>query len=248
MHLTAEPRAADRQASALLDEAGLRMLTDWLGVWPAAGVVRVVPSARRLVPGWDGRPQPLVGVTAGPELGFATVLSVSPLRFPAVGALVHELAARGRLADRAELRRRLPAELAVPHRPVSAAVLRWPASPAALPWVGPWRPADHRGLPGWLRPFGPQVLVALDRRGRYLAGAGIKRHSRHAHEIAVGTAEHARGRGLARSLVAQAATRVLADGAVPLYLHDAGNAASARVADAVGFDDRGWRHLALADA
>jgi hypothetical protein len=46
-------------------------------------------------------------------------------------------------------------------------------------------------------------------------------------------------------LVAQAARRVLADGALPLYLHEAANAASARVADAAGFPDRGWRLIGL---
>ena len=241
MHL-----AAELQAATLLDEDELRMLTAWLGVWPAAGVFRVVPSARRVVPGWDGRPQPLVGVVAGPDLAHAVVLSVPPQRFAAVGQLVNELAARRALADRSELRSRLPEALGLPHRRCTEAALRWTTAPALLPEVGLWRPADHPDLPAWLRPFGPNVLVALDRRGRYLAGAGIKRHDALAHEIAVGTAEHARGRGLARSLVAQAARRVLADGAVPLYLHDDDNVASARVADAAGFADRGWRWLGLA--
>lgn len=87
----------------------------------------------------------------------------------------------------------------------------------------------------------PVVLVVRDQRGRYLAGVGIKRHDRHGHELAVGTVPAARGRGLARRLVAQAARRVLDDGAVPTYLHDRSNAASARVAEAAGFPDRGWR-------
>ncbi|PWU56502.1 GNAT family N-acetyltransferase, partial [Micromonospora globispora] len=48
------------------------------------------------------------------------------------------------------------------------------------------------------------------------------------------------GRGLARRLVAQAARRVLDEGAVPTYLHAFDNPASARVAEAAGFPDRGW--------
>lgn len=243
MHLTAE-----RQPPTLLDPDELRMLTAWLGAWPEAGTFRVVPSARRVVPGWDGRPEPLVGVVAGGSLAPAVVLSVPPQRFPAVGQLVGELAARQGLADRTELRARLPEALGLPHRRCSEAVLRWTTTPAALPHVGLWRPADSPGLPRWLRPFGPTVLAAFDRDGRFLAGAGIKRHSAHAQEIAVGTAKHARGRGLARALVAQAARRVLADGAVPLYLHDDANTASARVADAAGFADRGWRRIGLTDA
>ena len=65
---------------------------------------------------------------------------------------------------------------------------------------------------------------------RYLAGVGLKRHDARVHEIAVGTAEAARGRGLARRLVAQAARSLLARGIVPTYLHDPANLASARVA------------------
>jgi len=45
--------------------------------------------------------------------------------------------------------------------------------------------------------------------------------------------------------VAQAARRVLADGAVPTYLHAFDNEASARVADAAGFPDRGWHVFEL---
>jgi GNAT superfamily N-acetyltransferase len=239
---------ADQQAATLLEPAELQMLTAWLGVWPAAGVFRVVPSARRLVAGWHGRPQPLVGVATSGDLAHAVVLSVPPQRFSAVGQLVNELASRRALADRGELGARLPEALGLPHRRYTEAVLRWTTTPAALPYVGLWRPSDHPGLPAWLRPFGPTVLATFDRHGRFLAGAGIKRHNDLAHEIAVGTAEGARGRGLARSLVAQAAQRVLADGAIPLYLHDGTNTASAHVADAAGFADRGWRWLGLADA
>jgi GNAT superfamily N-acetyltransferase len=243
MHLIAE-----REAATLLDPAELRMLTAWLGVWPAAGMFRVVPSARRIVPGWNGRPQPLVGVATGPELGNAVVLSVPPAAFAAVSTVVNELAASKRLADRSELGRRLPAALGLPGRRYTEATLRWTTDPRPLPYIGLWRRPNQPGLPAWLRAFEPTVLVALDRRGRYLAGVGIKRHNHVAHELAVGTAPHARGRGLARALVAQAASRVLSDGAIPLYLHDAANSASARVADAAGFPDRRWRWLGFADA
>ncbi|MFD0788502.1 GNAT family N-acetyltransferase, partial [Micromonospora azadirachtae] len=61
----------------------------------------------------------------------------------------------------------------------------------------------------------------------------------------VGTAPEAQGRGLARRLVAQAARRVLDEGAVPTYLHEWSNHASARVADAAGFPDRGWRSFGV---
>jgi predicted GNAT family acetyltransferase len=74
---------------------------------------------------------------------------------------------------------------------------------------------------------------------------GRKQHDNHGHELSVGTDERHRGRGLARLLVAQAARRVLADGAVPTYLHAFDNIASAHVADAAGFPDRGWRVFEL---
>jgi predicted GNAT family acetyltransferase len=83
------------------------------------------------------------------------------------------------------------------------------------------------------------VLVVLD-GDTYVAGVGLKRHDDAGREIAVGTEEAARGRGLARRLVAQAARRVLDEGAVPTYLHAPDNIASAKAADAAGFPDRGW--------
>ncbi len=96
-------------------------------------------------------------------------------------------------------------------------------------------------------PPGREVLVAWDPdTGAYLAGVGIKHHDPYGREIAVGTATAAEGRGLARALVAQAARRILDEGAVPTYQHDPANVASARVADAAGFPDRGWRSAAVA--
>ena len=85
------------------------------------------------------------------------------------------------------------------------------------------------------------MLVALDDDGRYLAGVGLKQHDPALWEIAVVTDERARGRGLARRLVAQAARRLLADGRDVLYLHAPDNAASAAVARASGFPDTGWQ-------
>jgi predicted GNAT family acetyltransferase len=104
-------------------------------------------------------------------------------------------------------------------------------------------------VPDWLRPFGGDVLIVRDPdNGAYIAGVGIKRHDAFGQELSVGTEPAARGRGLARRLVAQAARRVLDDGAVPTYQHAASNLASARVADAAGFADRGWASFGLTDA
>lgn len=118
-------------------------------------------------------------------------------------------------------------------------VFRWCTDPAPLPEVGEWVPPTLPGLPPWLRLFDREVLVVRGADGAYRAGVGIKRHDAYGHELAVGTVPTARGRGLARRLVAQAARRVLDEGAIPTYLHDPGNAASGRVAEAAGFPDRG---------
>ena len=118
-------------------------------------------------------------------------------------------------------------------------VFRGSTSPAPLPDAGIWLPYDDPRVPAWLRPFGGEVLVVLD-GDEYVAGVGVKRHDDAGHELAVGTEEAARGRGLARRLVAQAARRVLDEGAVPTYLHAPDNVASAKAAEAAGFPDRGW--------
>ncbi|MGS2614868.1 GNAT family N-acetyltransferase [Micromonospora sp. LZ34] len=207
-------------------------LATWLGQWPAGPGLHVVGSHRRTRPAWDGRLRPAIAVRAG----VGTVLSVPPDRVPAVRDLA-------RRPDR--LLPELPA--AVGHRgwAVHDDVFRWSVAPAPLPDVGEWTSPGEPGLPAWLRLFDRAVLVVRDERGRYLAGVGIKRHDAYGHELAVGTVPAARNRGLARRLVAQAARRVLDDGAVPTYLHDRGNSASARVAAAAGFPDRGWRSFGV---
>ena len=126
-------------------------------------------------------------------------------------------------------------------------VCRWAVDvPAAdvLPDVGEWLPAGDPRVPGWLKPFGGEVLVVLD-DDVYVAGVGLKRHDEHGQEISVGTEEAARGRGLARRLVAQAARRLLA----PRHRADVparpGQHRLGKVADAAGFPDRGWTVLGM---
>ena len=217
-------------------------LAAWLGRWPAAGPFDVIGWPGRLRPGWDGRLYPALGI-ATPD---GTVLSVPPDAEPAARGLA------GLPLDR--LVEVLPATVAVAGGPrdrvlASAAedltayraVFRWSLRPAPLPDAGVWQSAQDPDVPEWLRPFGGEVLVARDPdTGAYLAGVGIKRHDGCGGELAVGTDPAARGRGLARRLVAQAARRVLDEGGVPTYQHDPANVASARVAEAAGFPDRGW--------
>jgi GNAT superfamily N-acetyltransferase len=221
----------------MIDSRLRHHLTAWLGQWPAGHALDVVGSERRVRPGWDGRVHPAIGVAAP----AGAVLSVPPARTAAVRTLA-ELPLDRLLAA-------LPDAVGVPDRDAYRAVFRWSVEPAPLPDVGEWLAADDPVVPGWLRPFGGEVLVVLDPdNGGYLAGVGIKRHDTFGQELSVGTASEARGRGLARRLVAQAARRVLAEGAVPTYQHAAGNVASARVADAAGFADRGWASFGVTDA
>ena len=120
-------------------------------------------------------------------------------------------------------------------------VFRWSTAPADLPDAGTWIAADGPSVPEWLWPFGGEVLVAVDpATGEHLSGVGVKRHDAFGHELAVVTRPEAEGRGLGRRLVAQAARRVLDEGAVPTYLHAVDNHASAHLATAAGFPDRGW--------
>lgn len=211
-----------------------RHLGQWLGAWPPRRAVEVVTSPARERPGWDGGPSPFAGVRA-PE---GTVLSVPPDALAALGGPRTAESIESVLPD---LRR----ALGRPDGQLFEGVFRWSDQPADLPDVGIWVPAADPRLPEWLRPFGGEVLAVFDPGGRYAAGLGIKRHDDLGRELAVGTDERHRGRGLARRLVAQAARRVLAEGGVPTYLHGPDNAPSAAVAEAAGFPDRGWRILGI---
>lgn len=196
-------------------------LASWLGEWPPSDRVVVTTSPARTSPGWDGRVLPFVGVRS--PLG--TVVSVAPDHLDDAGTAVRD----GRVAE---------------------AFFRWCEAPVDVGAdVGEWVPAGDERVPVWLKPFGHDVLVVFDDvTGAYAAGAGLKRHDDHAWEISVGTDPAHEGRGLARRLVARAARRVIDEGRVPTYLHDPANTASAHVADAAGFPDRGWRLFVLRSA
>lgn len=211
-------------------------LGTWLGAWPPERPLHVTTSPARTSPGWDGAVHPVVGVAA-PE---GAVLSVPPDRVDEVRRVAEDLdglrTAGGALGD----------ALGIPGGRLFEGVFRWSEAPAPLADAGGWVPVEDPRVPPWLLPFGGEVLMAFDDRGRYVAGVGIKVHDRFGQELAVVTEEAAQGRGLARRLVAQAARRVLERGAVPTYLHADANVRSAKVADAAGFPDRGWRILGVA--
>ncbi|WDZ87294.1 GNAT family N-acetyltransferase [Micromonospora cathayae] len=214
----------------MLDRRLYLHLVTWLGQWPAGPGLHVVGSSRRTRPAWDGRLRPALGVAAP----GSSVLSVPPDRVAAVRRLATELSFPGLLTA-------LPRAVGHPAFVARDAVFRWSTAPSPLPDAGEWVDPADPGFPSWLRLFDREVLVVRDADGRYLAGVGVKRHDRYGHELAVGTVPAARGQGLARRLVAQAARRVLDEGGVPTYLHRPDNVASARVALAAGFPDQGWR-------
>lgn len=107
--------------------------------------------------------------------------------------------------------------------------------------------ADPR-LPDWvIGHFQGEAWVVLDDSGSVLSTAVLKRYDDRVREISVGTAERARGRGLARSVVSAAARSVLSEGRAVLYNHAPDNFASAKVAEAVGLHEFGRYHAIVPD-
>jgi hypothetical protein len=107
--------------------------------------------------------------------------------------------------------------------------------------------ADPR-LPDWvIGHFTGKAWVVLGERGEVLSTAVLKRYDDRLREISVGTSAAARGRGLARSVVAAAARAVLAEGRAVLYNHDPDNHASAKVAEAVGLHELARYHIVVSD-
>jgi GNAT superfamily N-acetyltransferase len=207
-------------------------LHTWLGQWPPDGALSVVGYRPRTEPGWDGAVHDVVGV-ASPD---GAVVSVPP---------EHTEAVRAAATSWPELPKVLPAAVGRPGASAFIGTFRWCPAATDLPDAGVWLPPTDPRLPEWLLPFNGEVLVALD-RDRYAAGVGLKRHDRYGIEVSVGTDPEYRGRGLAARLCAQAARRILAGGAVPTYLHDPTNVASARTATAAGYVDEGWQVLGMA--
>lgn len=238
---TVAPRCVGRWhdgpvAEIAREEGGQRLLAHlrhWLGAWPDGGPrgLVVVGSPTRVAPGWDGSVRPLAGI-ATPS---GAVVSVPPAAVEAMRALGDELGA---------IEAGAAGVLGLPGWSFARGVFRWTHRPSPGGHVGVWLPRDDPRVPGWLRPFNGDVLVALA-GDEVAAGVGRKQHDEHGHELAVVTEEAHRGKGLAAALVARAAHRVLADGAVPTYLHAPGNLASAATAVRAGFPDEGWEVLGL---
>ncbi|WP_395153168.1 GNAT family N-acetyltransferase [Ilumatobacter sp.] len=214
-------------------EQRLRLhLTEWVGQWPPlADGITVVGDPARLQPTWDGSIRKLLGVGNG----RATIIAVPPLQADAVAAAL----ADG--PDRAGLGDELGAILGLGAARFGAGVFRSTTTvDPTIEALGEWIATQNSDLPAWLAPFNGPRLVARNDAGEVIASVGIKIHDRYGYELAVVTEAEARGQGFARRLVATAARWVLDDGAIPTYLHESSNLASAHVADAVGFADEGW--------
>ena len=212
-------------------------LRAWVGEWPApAPGVHVVGDPARLEPTWDGSVRHLHGVSDG----RSTVIAVPPSAVDAVTDAIGDDLERPGLGDElGEILRVGPAAF-------GAGVFRTTDRvDPDIADLGEWFEQHSDDLPEWLAPFNGPRLVAFGDDGRPIAGVGIKVHDSYGRELSVVTDGQARGRGIARRLVATATRRVLAEGAVPTYLHAPDNTASARVADAVGFPDQGWKVYGL---
>lgn len=198
--------------------------------------VAAVPSVRRALPAGDWL-QPLWVV----GLSQQAVVSYAPTLEEAVRAATRDLPSAGALwAPRwhgqllAEVRKRWPtAELRL-------GLLRYCEHPSApgvehlLPSVQRIEPGTAGAGPLLARLDGP-VFGIRDDAGRVVSWAGLKLKAPDVWELAVATETSYRGRGFARACVYTAAQHALAQGRLPIYLHDMDNRPSARVADATGF-------------
>lgn len=217
-------------------------LREWIGAWPPPGRGLTVVGVRsRTEPGWDGRRRDLLGAVDAEGDG---IVAVVPGIHQEVADILHGEDPEVLHDD--DVRRRV-GELAGGEGAVlGIGVLRWATEVTAdFDRLGVWLPHTDPRVPEWLEPFGGEALVALDEDGEYAGGVGVKRHGPSGHELAVVTHEDHRGKGWGRRLVATAARDVLEQVPVVTYLHSPDNTASARVADAVGLPDRGWRTLGV---
>src|SRR6266542_1932221 len=107
--------------------------------------------------------------------------------------------------------------------------------------------ASDPRLPQWVHGhFTGKAWVVME-GGEVLSTAVLKRYDERLREISVGTAPSARGRGLARAVVAAAARFVLAEDRAVLYNHAVDNDVSARVAESVGLHELGTYHAVVPD-
>lgn len=224
----------------MVDERLTKHLRSYLGDWPPTTRLTVVGSAQRTKPGWDEVIRPVLGI----ETLQGTILSVPPKYLDRV----HELSIQCG-GDLDETGAGLAELLGKTGWRFGRGFYRWTTKPKVVEAANPssrgmWVRPDDARTPPWLRQFSGDVLIAME-DGELAASVGIKRHDHWGHELAVVTEEPFRNQGIAARLIARAATRVLDQGAVPIYVHADDNVGSAKAAQAAGFDDKGWRICGL---
>ncbi len=125
--------------------------------------------------------------------------------------------------------------------------VRYTTAESFQPYLGPWldwiEPLDES------REIDPAALSLLARysRGAYVVRqggaivsyAGVRQLSPHVWELSTQTVEALRGHQLAQAVTSRATRAALAEGRLPLYAHPAGDAASERVALALGYKSYG---------
>jgi hypothetical protein len=226
-------RRQDREAvdeeTALVTSAARKLLdrhlATWLGRWPPDGPITVATAPGRSQPGWDRSVAPVIGIRS-PE---GTVVSVPP----DLVDVSTEWAEQGGLEA---LARGLAEFLPFPAPRLFIGGFRWSGQVPDLPDGGEWVAPIDPAAPQWLRPY-QEALIRMTPSG--CTGAiGIKHHDPYGHELTIRVspriaAQHGI-RGLARLLGAQAARKVLADGAVPTAILRAGNIRSDQICAATG--------------
>ena len=161
----------------------IRHLRSWAGAVPTRAGVAIIANPRVAQLGWNGRPELLTGLVS-PEGGCVVSLPPGPA-----------YAAASLLGDSGPVDV-LPALLGQPERSVERRVYRWTTRPADLPRIGTWLPADAPDVPAWLRPFGGEVLAAVDSRrpspglGRHQAARRARPRARRGHPARGPRARH----------------------------------------------------------
>ena len=195
--------------------------------------LHVVPSERRMRPGWGGYTVPILAlstsvggiVSARPDLldrvrsGLGPVLDDRPLSAAEFTRLHHV------------------SRLAIPYAySLSGHVLYTDAEhfqPRPTRAVR-LEKSDVRGT-DLRRRFDGEIFVVFSVRGEVASWSAIKLKSPDVWEIAVVTEAPFRGQGLAKEVVSAATAYILEQGRLALYVHDRTSVASAKVCRALGY-------------
>jgi len=95
--------------------------------------------------------------------------------------------------------------------------------------------------PGEGTPGGGNYRFEIESQGQVMAMSGTNWRSPDFAEVFVYVHPRARGRGWGRSVVSACSNALLEERLRPLYMAEEGNAASARIAEALGYVDTGLR-------